>query len=144
MGIRRLNQSEIEDAISLVWNTFLKFEAPDYIEEGIHTFKKCITSRDFLTMLDFHGAFEKEELAGIIATRNEGNHIALFFVREEYQRKGIGRKLFEKALKNSTAEKITVNSSPFAVEIYHKLGFFDTGIERQTNGMRYTPMERVV
>jgi hypothetical protein len=35
---------------------------------------------------------------------------------------------------------MTVNSSPYAVNIYHSLGFVDTDIEKVTNGMKYTPM----
>ena len=36
---------------------------------------------------------------------------------------------------------MTVNSSPYAVPIYHKLGFKDTGSEQVVNGLRFTPME---
>jgi len=37
---------------------------------------------------------------------------------------------------------MTVNSSPYAVPIYHKLGFKDTGSEQVVNGLRFTPMEQ--
>ena len=33
-----------------------------------------------------------------------------------------------------------VNSSPYAVDVYHKLGFTDTDKEQMTNGIIYTPM----
>ena len=36
---------------------------------------------------------------------------------------------------------MTVNSSPYAVPVYHKLGFKDTGSEQMVNGLRFTPME---
>ena len=36
---------------------------------------------------------------------------------------------------------ITVNSSPYAVPVYHKLGFVDTDVEQISDGMRYTPMK---
>ncbi|WP_460645598.1 GNAT family N-acetyltransferase [Lacrimispora brassicae] len=36
---------------------------------------------------------------------------------------------------------MTVNSSPYAVEIYHKLGFVDTDTEQLVNGIRFIPME---
>ncbi|WP_081998881.1 GNAT family N-acetyltransferase [Robinsoniella peoriensis] len=37
--------------------------------------------------------------------------------------------------------RITVNSSPFAIPVYHKFGFVDTDTEKVTNGLMYTPME---
>ena len=73
----------------------------------------------------------------MLATRNEGKHIALFFVDARYQRQGIGRQLFESAKQAG----MTVNASPYAVEIYHKLGFVETDKEQVVNGLRFTPME---
>ena len=42
---------------------------------------------------------------------------------------------------NSSNDEFTVNSSPFAVPVYHKLGFVDTNTEQLTDGIRYTPMK---
>lgn len=58
----------------------------------------------------------------------------------QYHRQGVGRSLFEYALQNSTADKITVNSSFYAVNFYHKLGFIDTNVEQVQDGIRFTPM----
>ena len=38
---------------------------------------------------------------------------------------------------------ITVNSSPYAVPVYRKLGFVETDTEQLADGMRYTPMKFV-
>lgn len=72
-----------------------------------------------MDQLDIWGAYINKKLTGIIATRNNGSHIALFFVDGEYHRQGIGRRLFEAALKNSSSNELTVNASPYAMEIYH-------------------------
>ena len=37
---------------------------------------------------------------------------------------------------------VTVNSSPYAVEIYRRMGFIPIGTEKTVNGLRFTPMER--
>ena len=37
--------------------------------------------------------------------------------------KGIGKQLWEYLKENSSNDEFTVNSSPFAVPVYHKLGF---------------------
>lgn len=36
----------------------------------------------------------------------------------------------------------TVHSSPYAVEVCHRLGFLDTDVDRTVNGIRFTPMRR--
>lgn len=62
-------------------------------------------------------------------------------MKARYQRQGIGRKLWDFLRENSPSNIITVNSSPYAVPIYHKLGFVDTDTEQLSDGMRYTPMK---
>ena len=143
MNIRRLQETEIPDALNLIWETFVLFEAPDYEQKGVDTFRACLDDSEFLGRLAFYGAFEDNRLVGVITTRNNGNHIAQFFVLKEYHRQGIGRKLFEFILPFSMGEKVTVNSSPYAVEVYRRLGFKDTASEQVTDGIRFTPMEYI-
>lgn len=140
MQIRELYVNEMNKAIDLVWHVFKEFEAPDYSEQGVKEFWNSIHDEEYLNKLRIYGAFEDEQILGMIATRNEGGHIALFFVDGKYQRHGIGKKLFSLVSEDNTGGSITVNSSPFAVPIYHRLGFVDTNSERVTNGLRYTPM----
>ncbi len=97
--------------------------------------------QDEIGRLDVWGAYEGEKLVGVLASRNSLSHIALFFVDRDYHRRGVGRGLFETFLTQSDAEKITVNSSPYAVEIYQRLGFAATAAEQTTNGIRYVPMQ---
>lgn len=139
--IRKLAGDEVKTALSLAWEVFQEYEAPDYSEEGVQDFHKSICDPQWISRLDVYGAFENGQLAGMIASRNNKSHIALFFVKGTYHQLGIGRKLFEVFLSNSPAQEITVNSSPYAVSVYHKLGFEDTDIEQTTNGIRYIPMK---
>ena len=139
--IKELDKDKINEAISLVWKVFKEYEAPDYTKKGIEEFYKSINDTSYLSMLRVFGAFEDDNLLGVIATRNKGTHIALFFVDGRYHRQGIGKKLFKTVLKNNSYDKITVNSSPYAIPVYHKLGFCDTDKEQVINGLRFTPME---
>ncbi len=132
------------NAVALVWNVFLEFEAPDYSQEGIDEFYKSIHDEKYLQQLCMYGAFMNDELVGVIATRSEGSHIALFFVKGRYHRHGIGKKLFSVAQENCTSEKMTVNSSPFAIPVYEKLGFLKIGEEQTVSGIRFTPMEKLL
>ena len=127
--------------MDLVWQVFLDFEAPDYGDEGIETFRNFIHDQLAISKLDVYAAFDKEEIVGVIGTRNHGRHIALFFVQGKRHRQGIGRRLFEFILKDKACGEMTVNSSPYAVEVYRRLGFKDTDIEQSKDGIRFTPMK---
>lgn len=140
MTIRELKDNEVEMALALAWRIFLKFEAHEYSKEGVYEFYRSIHSPSYVKALRVYGAFQEESLVGMIASRNEGRHIALFFVDERYHRQGIGKKLFEFVCKGNTNHEITVNASPYAIPVYQHLGFSKTSKEQNTRGIRYTPM----
>lgn len=142
MKIKKIAVSEADEAMALVWKVFSEYEAPEYSSEGVKTFEDCIHSPNFLGQLEIFCAYEEdsEKLIGVLATRKEGSHIALFFVDGDYHRQGVGRALFEKMLESGSANRITVNSSPYAVGIYKKLGFITTDTEQLADGIRFTPM----
>lgn len=144
MHIKKISLGEQDEAMALVLKTFLQYEAPDYGPQGVETFcSSVIENNDYLNSIVIYGAYEENELRGVIATRNEGNHIALFFVDGNHHRKGIGKSLFQTVLQNSTGSVITVNSSPYAKEIYEKLGFTATSAEQSAQGMLFTPMKYI-
>ena len=140
MIIRELKPSEIHDATTLALEVFMKFESPDYGEEGTQTFAKYLQDAEFLSTLRWYGAFCGQLMVGMIATRKHGAHIALFFVDETYHRQGIGRRLFETAMLDANGPMITVNAAPTAVTVYRKLGFVAIKGEQVTDGIRFTPM----
>lgn len=149
MEIKKLQKKDIKTAIDLIWTVFQEFEAPDYSEQGIETFKNFIAYNSMIEKLDrgkieFWGCFKEDSMVGVIAARKT-NHICLLFVKKEFHRQGIAKNLLntviENCKRNGDFEKITVNSSPYAVEAYHHLGFTDTDSEQIVNGIRFTPME---
>ena len=140
MEIRKIKENEISQAIDLVWNVFLEYEAPDYTDEGIEEFKKSINDKEWVSQRDFYGAFIDGALNGVISTKDK-SHIALFFVNGKLHNQGIGRKLFEHIKGLNDKGYFTVNSSPYAQEIYHHLGFKDTDKEQTINGLRFIPMK---
>lgn len=141
MEIRKILKEEMKNALDLVWKVFLEYEAPDYSEEGIEEFKKSINDMDWVNAREFYGAFNKNQLLGVIATKDI-SHIALFFVDGKYQKQGIGRKLYNKVELLNNKGYFTVNSSPYAHEIYKHLGFIDTDVEQCINGLRFYPMKK--
>lgn len=140
--VRPLLPDEIPDAVELIWEVFLKFEAPEYSEEGIRTFRASLDDPVRTAALKWYGAFEDGDQVGVLCMR-EPQHIGDFFVKEAYQGRGHGRRLFEYVCSNCETQEFTVNSSPYAVPIYRRLGFRETDTEQLTDGLRYTPMKYV-
>ena len=139
MEIRRIREPELPAAMDLCWWVFLKFEASDYTPEGVEAFYAYISNTEQVKHLTVFGAWEDQHLQGVLAA--EGNHIALFFVDPAVHRQGVGRKLFQAYLAEGHRDQVTVHSSPYAVEVYRRLGFSPTSEEQlSSDGIRYTPM----
>ena len=79
MDIIKIDETQIVDAIDLIWTTFLQFDAPDYSEEGIQSFKDFIESKEIISTLEFWGAYDGPKLKGVIATNENRKHICCFF-----------------------------------------------------------------
>lgn len=149
--VRPAFRDEWDEAMSLAWKTFMRFEAKDYSQRGIESFQDFITDTTLHRMFvmgsyQMFVAMDGEKMVGMISLRNE-THISLLFVDPAYHMQGIGRELIEYlcdyVLKEEGYRRVTVNAAPYAVEFYHKLGFRDIGREETNDGIRYTPMERV-
>lgn len=138
--IRKAKKEELKEIFDLVWNVFLKFEAIDYPKEAKDEFKNHIKDPEFINKLEIFGAFENDKVVGMIATRNI-NHIALFYVDGKYQGRGIGRNLYDTIYKLNTDDYFTVNSTPYAKEIYINFGFECHNGIKQVNGIKFYPMK---
>ena len=138
MEIRELTKSEQVQALDLAWEVFMEFEAPDYSKEGVEEFRGFLDDEKEVAKLRFFGAFHDNKIAGVLAMR--GDHISLFFVKKAFHKKGIGKGLFQYMMSQFGDGEKTVNSSPYAKEIYCKLGFMAANTEQITNGIRYIPM----
>lgn len=146
--IRFVTQDEWEDAMELAWKTFLEFEGDVYPPEGVRSFEDFITDSALKRMFimgtyQMLGAFLNGKIVGMISLRNK-THISLLFVDGGFHRRGIGRALISALsgyVKDEIGQdKLTVNSSPYGVDFYHRLGFRDIGPEKQQDGIIYTPM----
>jgi len=149
--IRRLQPEEVDAALDLAMDTFLRYEAPDYGPEGVDTFR-----RDIIDNPEFHancrnginriwGAFDGKKLVGIFGMRG-ASHICLVFTKEGYHRQGVATGIFRKLLKDVRIEnpglsRITLNSSPYGKPFYLHAGFRCVDEEKTINGIRFTPME---
>lgn len=142
MEIRQLSANEYDTALALSLEVFTECGKKDFDEEGLETFKSFIYNKGLVDELTLYGAFEDESLIGIIATKSEGRHISLFFIKPSFQGKGIGKQLFKAAVSDKPVSEMTVNSSSYAIPVYRKLGFEPIGEEQETHGLKSTPMRR--
>lgn len=148
-AIRPLHETELPAASALAGRVFAEFEAPEYSPEGIGAFFRFAAPETLAAQhrngsMQSWGAFRQGTLIGII-TLTRRSHLCLLFVEKACHRQGIARALFS-ALRDHCrtapdTPRITVNSSPYAVEAYRRLGFRTTGDERTVDGIRFTPME---
>jgi len=147
--IRLLEPADLEEAMALVWEVFAEFQAPEFTQEGIEEFWRFIDGEYMNMMLGegimtFWGAFEDDLMVGVCAVR-DNNHIALLFVDGEYHRRGIGSTLLKKAVADCKyldpdLNRVTVNSSPFAVPFYEAMGFKALSGMVEEDGMKFMPM----
>ena len=148
--IRWARVEEWEPMMKMVWRTFLRFEAKDYTDEGIHNFLDFITDEklfhsflrgDYQVMV----ATDDNKVVGMASVRNR-NHLSLLFVDEPYHRRGIGRELLKRFCEYLEKEEgepyMSVKAAPYAVKFYQKLGFRAVSPEEQVGGIRVTSMEK--
>ena len=139
--IKKLEKTEYKQAIDLAKRVFDEYVAKDYSEEGKKEFAEFISSTEKINALDVWGYYIEEKLIGMFATRDEMSHISLFFVDPAFMRHHFGTALFEEVVKETKSKTITVNSSPYAVRVYKRLGFVADGEEVEVNGIKFTAMK---
>ena len=148
--IEELKLESLEEAINVIEDTFMKFEAPDYSKQGIESFFKFANYETIKVNLSknmkMYVAKVNEKIVGVIGYR-DNSHINLLFVLEEYQHNGIAKSLYNLVLencKNANTKRITVNSSPYAHNVYLKLGFIDDNQMQEVDGIKFYPMHKEI
>lgn len=143
-------EKDWEPAMKLAWETFLIFEAQEYGEEGIESFRDFISDQWLKNMFlkgeyQMMVALHEKKIIGFISVRNK-SHISLLFVDKEYHKQGIGSRLIETMgeylITEVGVDYMTVDSAPYALEFYHKLGFWDLAPQQTKQGIIYTSMKK--
>ena len=153
MQICKIGPDKLRGALDLVWETFMKYEAPGSGVMGIATFRHFVTYSNMVEKVNqgemkFYGCYLNQYLIGVIALRT-GQHISLLFVRGKFHHLGVATKLVEIVenevlAQNPKIRAVTVNASPYAVGFYEKSGFVPLDKEQKANGIRFTPMRKMI
>lgn len=152
MKIRRIRSSEVEEALALADEVFMEFEAPDYGQEGVDSFRRdVVENARFIERcrqgeIPIYAAFDGSRMMGLMGMRAGKAHICLAFVRKEYQRQGVGTAIFRYLLadilkKDPSLQEVTLNSSPYGLPFYRRIGFVPQSEEQTLDGIRFTPMK---
>lgn len=147
--IRLMESGEEAPVCKLVERVFLQSEAGDFPQESISKFLSYANpvrmaervAQDLSFVLV---AVMNEEPVGMIEVRNY-SHVALLFVNDDHQRRGLASQLLDMAVsmcrqKNPTLRRITVNASPSALPVYARWGFHPIGEELEMDGVHFTFM----
>lgn len=148
--IRPMRPGEASAVSALVHDGFMREVAPTCEPEGVQRFLDD-TAPEAVAEMPAQGtrvlvAEQGGALVGVIARRGLG-HIRLWFVRRDWQQRGIGRALLGRLASESLAvdpslPRITANASRNALGIYAACGFCPTAPEQCAHGIRFTPVER--
>ena len=144
--IIEVKEDYLEEALDVVKKTIDEFEAPEYSKEGIEYFYKFIDIDNIKKMLNNNLRLlmveSYDRVVGVIGYR-DNSHICLLFVDKKHHHQGIAKALYEKVRKEVQAytDKITVNSSPYALGFYKKMGFIETNEPQEVDGIKFIPME---
>lgn len=144
--IAPIGPADVNGAFAVIKSAFEKLVAPGYSREGILEFYKFANPLAMRLRLLGNtmllGARTPEgEFVGVIEVQDK-RHISLLFVHPEHHRKGIASRLVKEACAACGNGDIEVNSSPYAVEAYERMGFTMLSQEQLRNGIRYVPMRR--
>ena len=150
--IKNMKKENLKETLDVVKTVFDEFEAPTYSDIGIESFYKFASYENINKMLDKNikilVAEYNKKIIGMIAYR-DFSHIAMLFVLKKYHYNGIATSLVLNMIddckeNNKNLEVITVNSSPYAVEFYKKMGFVKTENEKEEDGIKFVPMSKKI
>ena len=159
MQICKIVPEKLRPALELIWEVFEEFEVPTEEDKSTSISQK---HGFFLHFIEYHNMVEKvnqgemkfygcylnQYLIGVIALRT-GQHISLLFVRGKFHHLGVATKLMkvvenEVLAQNPKIRAVTVNASPYAVGFYEKNGFVPLDKEQKADGIRFTPMRKMI
>lgn len=145
---RLMHPTDVLNVSDLIARVYNELVASEHSPEGVQEFYRYIQPSAFLARQESNHftliSVLQNNVVGIIEVRDY-NHISLLFVATEYQRQGIAKELFHRAIQICQSNKpglsrVSVNASLYAVPIYEKLGFRGIGEKQVINGISFVPM----
>lgn len=144
MNIRPAVESDVPQVARLV-KTLAHYylddpgrELPQWLDETLtyKAFSLRISGPDYLNFV----YEESGSIVGYISVKGVG-HLYHLFVAEGFQGNGISRLLWEHAREHCHCRSFTLRSSLYAVPVYKRFGFVESGPVGIKDGVSFQPME---
>ncbi|MBN0989797.1 GNAT family N-acetyltransferase [Amphritea pacifica] len=144
MSIRVVNEGDLPQIVSLVASLSHFYldepgkELPVWFRESITeaAFAGRVSSPEYLNLVYEEGGV----LMGYISVKG-GSHLYHLFVAQAFQGRGISRLLWLKAKEFSQSKRFSLRSSIYAVPVYKRFGFAESGPVGTKDGISFQPME---
>ncbi len=135
--------SEIKELVSSLSNFYLEEKSsslPSWFLKTLELseFEQRLSSDEFANFV----YLDNNSIAGYISIKGK-NHLYHLFVGERHQGKGISKKLWNYAISNIASDHYTVRSSVYAVPVYKKFGFRESGPLESKDGISFQAMELI-
>lgn len=149
--IREYNDNDLNQTASLISETFIKYNYKDNRPESSAEYAEYYGSelnigdiyKRFQDSSPFFVAEHDGQIIGVL--RADKNRIVNLFVKEGYQRRGIGKMLFKKyecECKELGYQEIILRSQLHAIPFYQACKFKKTTGIRHKNGLTIQPMKK--
>jgi len=148
-----IREATIDDAAAisgLIWPLAEEYIAAELPPEGARNLLASMEPdaiRSYLQAgMRYHVAERDGMLAGVVGVRDNA-HLYHLFVAELFGGQGLARRLWDHARdacrEKGNAGEFTVHSSRFALEMYRKFGFVESGPPETRDGVTSVPMKLV-
>lgn len=140
----RIASSIDAQAISELMIPLVKeFISYEYTEQGkavmLTSMTPEIIQSNFEQEYEYFVAEEKDQAIGVLGIKHK-DHLFHCFVDKTYHRKQVGQKLWQYWIELAKPERVTVNSSKYAIKFYQALGFKSSREVFEKNGVTCYPM----
>ncbi len=141
LTIRKMEQHEVNEALGEVWEIFIERFAPKCPIDTAIILRKLLEQEASSGNIALYGAFSEGRLFGAAVMKKDLSHMYLLLVGKKYIGYGVTRMLMNAVLKESSAERITLNAIPVSEEMYRHLGFVPSADASLIGDRRFVPME---
>lgn len=155
MKTSKFQKKDTLEVTNLIINTFKKFNSNDvFNQNGVKWYLNFYDPKT-KSIDEIYSTFKKSPISFIVKENNiiigtirgTKNKITDLFVDKKHHKKGIGKKLMlkyeEEAIKQGS-KYIKLQSSPYAIEFYKRLGYKKTTGIRNFKGLKINPMKKIL
>lgn len=135
--------SEIKDLVSSLSNFYLEEKnssLPLWFSKTLEVseFERRLSSDEFTNFV----YLDNNAIIGYISIKSK-SHLYHLFVDEKYQGRGVSKKLWNYVMSNLGSNHYTVRSSVYAVPVYKKFGFRESGPLESKDGISFQVMNLI-